>query len=214
MIRKIQPDEYPSSVHSTPLRKQSSPKNDTYEVSTDTVLYTPSSTQQAQNETLLSSMKSSLLSNMLSPRQVPQPLPISNDYMDNTIVAQHREIERLVESRQRLHTIKDKIVSLKQTMTTPPIQSKSKFSNEKNVEHERLNHSDNIRSSYKSNRQDNYELEPCPFDSSSDDEEANDPESDLDENGSSLEINYFFPTQQEQSHVKQSVRLRLFIFVI
>ncbi|CAF4752118.1 unnamed protein product, partial [Rotaria magnacalcarata] len=46
------------------------------------------------------------------------------------MAAQHREMERLIESRQRLHTIKDQITSLHQTMSTPPVpsqQGKNKF---------------------------------------------------------------------------------------
>ena len=35
------------------------------------------------------------------------------------MVAQHREIERLVESRHRLHKVKDQITSLQGSMTQP-----------------------------------------------------------------------------------------------
>ena len=40
------------------------------------------------------------------------------------MAAQHREIERLVESRQRLQTLKDQIASLHQSVATSPTPSK------------------------------------------------------------------------------------------
>jgi len=57
------------------------------------------------------------------------------------IAAQHREIERLVESRQRLHTIQGQITSLHQTMATPT----------KNIYEQQLNDSTNRRPIYQSN---------------------------------------------------------------
>jgi hypothetical protein len=77
-------------------------------------------------------------------------LPIENNSADAKITAQHREIERLVESRQRLHTIKDQIVSLHQSMTTP----KKDFTNETKTYEDNLNDSRNIRPSYRFNHQD------------------------------------------------------------
>ena len=47
----------------------------------------------------------------------------TNGYVDAKMAAQHREIERLIESRQRLHTIKDQIASLHQSMATPTVPS-------------------------------------------------------------------------------------------
>jgi hypothetical protein len=57
------------------------------------------------------------------------------------MAAQHREIERLVESRQRLHTIKDQIASLHQSMITPTIPSETY--------EDKLNDSRNIRPTYR-----------------------------------------------------------------
>jgi hypothetical protein len=62
--------------------------------------------------------KSSLLSNILSCPSNGNT-PDDNRNVDVQMAAQHREIERLVESRQRLHTIKDQIASLQQSVTTP-----------------------------------------------------------------------------------------------
>ncbi len=61
--------------------------------------------------------------------------------VDVKMAAQHREIERLVESRQRLHTIKDQIASLHQSMITPTIPSKTY--------EDKLNDSRNIRPTYR-----------------------------------------------------------------
>ncbi|CAF4839097.1 unnamed protein product, partial [Rotaria magnacalcarata] len=69
------------------------------------------------------------------------------------MLAQHREIERLIESRQRLHSIKDQIASLQQTMTTPTIQKTTDLTNEAQLNNDRLNDSKNIRPKYKSYRQ-------------------------------------------------------------
>ncbi|CAF1431855.1 unnamed protein product [Adineta ricciae] len=48
----------------------------------------------------------------------------TNTYADVQMAAQHREIERLVESRQRLQTLKDQIASLHQSVATSPTPSK------------------------------------------------------------------------------------------
>lgn len=76
-----------------------------------------------------SNSKPSLLSSILSPKPTEQkkPIPTTNSYADAKMAAQHREIERLIESRQRLHSLKDQIATLHQTMATPPIQSKKGF---------------------------------------------------------------------------------------
>ena len=130
MVKTIHPDEYSSSAHSTPRQKKSPSKNNKFEVCTD----------QVQTEISKPNSKSSLLSNILSPN------PTTNNYANVKMTAQHREIERLVESRQRLHTIKDQISSLHQSMTTPPIES--------NNYEENLNDSKNLRPLYRSDQQD------------------------------------------------------------
>jgi hypothetical protein len=71
-----------------------------------------------------------------------QGLSKENNSVDVKMVAQHREIERLVESRQRLHTIKGQIASLHQSMTTPPIPLQQTYE-------DKLNDSRNIRPSYR-----------------------------------------------------------------
>jgi hypothetical protein len=81
--------------------------------------------QQQPTSNSLSKAKTSLLSSILSPKPSEQQKPnnvATNGYADAKMAAQHREIERLVESRQRLHTIKDQIASLHQSMTTPTVQ--------------------------------------------------------------------------------------------
>jgi len=60
-----------------------------------------------------SKSKPSLLSSLLSTKSS------TNTYTDAQMAAQHREIERLLESRQRLSTLKEQISSLHQTMMTP-----------------------------------------------------------------------------------------------
>jgi hypothetical protein len=100
------------------------------------------------------------------------------------MAAQHREIERLVESRQRLHTIKDQIASLHQSMTTPPIQSQQTYE-------DKLNDSRNIRPSYRFNQ--SFE------DGSGDGEEIDDDDDDI---SSHIQTN-----QQTQTRIKQSVSL-------
>ncbi len=104
MVKKIEPDECSSSIHSTP---------------------TPSTTKQNNYESN-SNPKPSLLSSILSTNSLEskKPATTNNSYADAKMAAQHREIERLVESRQRLHTLKDQIATLHQNMTTPPIPSK------------------------------------------------------------------------------------------
>jgi hypothetical protein len=120
MVKTIEPDECSSSVRSTSSSMKPMNMND-YERNTN---------QFQQQTTNNSHPKTSLLSSILSPKssaEQQKSIPTSNGYADAKMAAQHREIERLVESRQRLHTIKDQIASLHQTMTTPPIQSKPGF---------------------------------------------------------------------------------------
>ncbi|CAF1198544.1 unnamed protein product [Rotaria sp. Silwood1] len=204
MVKKIQPDEYSSSANSTPIQEKSSSKRNSFERFTNSVNLTPISSQQTQIETPIANKRSSLLSNILSPQQVPQPFPTINNYVDSKMAAQHREIERLIESRQRLHTIKDQIVSLQQTMTTPSIQQKNDLTNERKLDSDKLNDSKNIRPSYRSNHQecssqDDNELELCNFECVSDNEEQTD-----DNNDSPIQMDYYFPSQQNQPHIKQT----------
>ncbi|CAF5218297.1 unnamed protein product, partial [Rotaria magnacalcarata] len=120
MVKTIQPDEFSSSANSTPMQKKTSSKNNSFEFSTNPDVFTPGSLEKIQTETPIINNKSSLLSHILSSQTVPQSLPATS--VDSKMLAQHREIERLIESRQRLHSIKDQIASLQQTMTTPTIQ--------------------------------------------------------------------------------------------
>ncbi|CAF2501109.1 unnamed protein product [Rotaria sp. Silwood2] len=205
MVKTIQPDEYSSSANSTPIQKKPSSKRNSFEHSTNSIDCTPTSSQQNQTGTPIANKRSSLLSNILSPQQVPQPLPTINNYVDTKMAAQHREIEHLIESRQRLHTIKDQIASLQQTMETPSIQQKKDFTNEIKVDNDKLNDSKNIRPSYRSNQQeclsqdDDNELELCNFECVSDNEEQTD-----DDNDNNIQMNYYFPSQQNQPHIKQT----------
>ncbi len=118
MVKTIEPNECSSSVRSTPI--QSSSIKPTKNNHKD--LNSPSK----QTPPTISNPKTSLLSNILSPKSIEKQNSIltTNTYADAKMAAQHREIERLVESRQRLHTLKDQIASLHQSVTTPPIQSK------------------------------------------------------------------------------------------
>ncbi len=116
-MKTIEPDECSSSVRSTPVPQ--------------------SSTKQKNNYQANSNPKTSLLSSILSPKSTevnpPTPTPTGNSYADAKMAAQHREIERLVESRQRLHTLKDQIANLHQSMNTPPVPSKKGLLNNKNL---------------------------------------------------------------------------------
>ncbi|CAF1022732.1 unnamed protein product [Rotaria sordida] len=198
MVKNIQPDEYSLSTNSTPIQQKSSSKRNSFEqLSTNSINSTPISSQQTQIETPIANKKSSLLSNILSSQQVPQPHSTINNYVDGEMAAQHREIERLIESRQRLHTIKDQIVSLQQTMTTPSIQQKQNLTNEIKIDNK--NHP-----SYRSNQQeylsqDDNELELCNLQCESDNEEQTD-----DDKDSPVHLDYYFPSQQKQSHIKQT----------
>ncbi len=123
MVKKIEPDECSSSARSTPMTTKPT-NNHNYESNSNQFQYSPVSSQQLQSTN--PNTKTSLLSSILSPKSTEQKKPMSttNGYADAKMAAQHREIERLVESRQRLHTLKDQIATLHQSMTTPPIESK------------------------------------------------------------------------------------------
>ena len=128
LVKTIEPDECSSPVQSSSIKAD-------YECNIQ---------QQTKNP------KTSLLSSILSPKSSTEKqqktIPTTNSYADAKMAAQHREIERLVESRQRLHTIKDQIASLHQTMTTPPVQTKQSF--------EKIDPTnENIQSPYISNEQ-------------------------------------------------------------
>ena len=131
MVRKIGPNDYSSSARSTPIRTQSIKPTGTndYELSNHRFQYNSTSSQQTQTQSPTPNVKTSLLSNILSSKTTEQEksMPIKNDYADAKMAAQHREIERLIESRQRLHSIKDQIASLHESMTTPPARSKQGF---------------------------------------------------------------------------------------
>jgi hypothetical protein len=111
MVNKIEPDECSSSVRSTPVPSSS---------------IKPTNNNNYQSN---SNPKTSLLSSILSPNstEAKKPTPTGNSYADAKMAAQHREIERLIESRQRLHTLKDQIANLHQSMATPPVPSKKGF---------------------------------------------------------------------------------------
>ncbi|CAF5157897.1 unnamed protein product, partial [Rotaria magnacalcarata] len=179
MVKTIQPDEFSSSANSTPMQKKTSSKNNSFEFSTNPDVFTPGSLEKIQTETPIINNKSSLLSHILSSQTVPQSLPATS--VDSKMLAQHREIERLIESRQRLHSIKDQIASLQQTMTTPTIQKKTDLTNEAQLNNDRLNDSKNIRPKYKSYRQqglnqsdNNLDLYPLDDESDSGEESDND----------------------------------------
>ena len=121
MVKTIEPDQCSSSVRSTPI--QSSPRKPTKNNNND---LNTNQYQSPQTPSTIPNAKTSLLSSILSPKSTEKQNSIltTNTYADAKMAAQHREIERLVESRQRLHTLKDQIASLHQSMTTPPIQPK------------------------------------------------------------------------------------------
>ncbi|CAF3530255.1 unnamed protein product [Rotaria socialis] len=199
MVKTIQPDEFSSSANSTPMKKKASSKNNSFEFSTNPGVFTPGSLEKIQTETPIINNKSSLLSHILSSQTVPQSLPATS--VDSKMLAQHREIERLIESRQRLHSIKDQIASLQQTMTTPTIQKKTDLTNEPKLDNDRLNDSKNIRPTYKSYRQqglnqsdNNLDLYPL------DDESETGEESDDDNNNNNNNRNYSFQCHKKQTN--------------
>ncbi|CAF4541989.1 unnamed protein product [Rotaria socialis] len=167
MVKKIEPDECSSSARSTPRQVPSTKPTTT--PNTNLYQYTPKATQQTQSTTT-GKAKNSLLSSILSPNvaELQKPMPARNSYADAKMAAQHREMERLIESRQRLHTIKDQITSLHQSMSTPPVPSKQESTNASQLQNQyknnvkeskqqtntyadKLNSSKNNRSPYTSN---------------------------------------------------------------
>ncbi|CAF0792289.1 unnamed protein product, partial [Didymodactylos carnosus] len=125
LVTTIQPDKL-SSYSSTPVKQQTTAtnKND-YDLRNDRFTVIPSVSKDQR--------KTSLLSYVLSPKQQQTQSSVTS-YADAKMAAQHREIERLVESRQRLHTIKDQIASLHNSMNnnnntqTPPEKTDADFS--------------------------------------------------------------------------------------
>lgn len=116
MVETIEPDQ-----RSPPVTFSSSKPTKN---SNDSEAKTKQQKQQQPTSNSLSKAKTSLLSSILSPKPSEPQKPsdvATNGYADAKMAAQHREIERLVESRQRLHTIKDQIASLHQSMTTPTL---------------------------------------------------------------------------------------------
>ena len=193
MVKTIQPNGCSSSVSSTPISKKSSSKNNDFELCTNQFIYSPSSSQQIQAEQSTTNAKSSVLSNILS---IQKPPPTTNNYADVKMAAQHREIERLVESRQRLHTIKDQIASLHQSMTTPPIQPEKDLTNESKAYQNKLNYSTNIRPSYSFNHQDDNDSELCGIEFDSDDD---------DNTSDRIQTKPSFSNKKSQPRIKQSV---------
>ncbi|CAF4287233.1 unnamed protein product [Rotaria sp. Silwood2] len=205
MVKKIEPDQCSSSTCSTPIQssatKPNNNNNNNYEFNTNQFQYTPPLSKKTQATN--TNAKTSLLSSILSPKPTEQQKSIAtrNSYADAKMAAQHREIERLIESRQRLHTIKDQIASLHQSMTTSPIQSKKDSTNEiqhhnqfktninesnkqTNTYEDKLNNSKTLQSPYTSNNQednnnndDDSELYRFEYESG-DGEEINDEDTD------------------------------------
>lgn len=89
---------------------------------------------------------------------IPRRSPLNHSIdtprsVDAKMVAQHREIERLVESRQRLSNIHDHIASLHETMRTP-------ISGSNNYE-ENLNDSRNLRPIYPEDNASEFDDDLC-----------------------------------------------------
>ena len=169
MVKTIEPDECSSSVRSTPVppTNNKSTHNDNYESN--------------------GNPKTSLLSSILSsnPVEPKKSLATGNGYADAKMAAQHREIERLLESRQRLHTLKDQIANLHQSMTTPPIPSKKESVNSAQGEPSKAkpsansyeNNPRNIRVTYSADNPDDDDSELYRFECESGDGEEIDDES-------------------------------------
>ncbi|CAF3764721.1 unnamed protein product [Adineta steineri] len=163
MVKTIEPDQPSSSTRSTPIppSPKKSPKNTKMNLSTN------------------SKPKMNLLTDLISPKSSEKQNSIlaTNTYADAKMAAQHREIERLVESRQRLHTLKDQIASLHQSMTTPPIQSKEDSKNETQLDKPSYESEYNQLKNSNDDELDLYRFE-CE---SGDGEELDDDDDDLDE---------------------------------
>ncbi len=134
MVKKIEPDECSPSIRSPSIPSSSTKptNNNNYESNSNQFQYSPTSSQQLQST--VPNTQTSLLSSILSPKSTEQKKTISttNSYADAKMAAQHREIERLIESRQRLHNLKDQISTLHQNMATSPAQTKKGFQQKKN----------------------------------------------------------------------------------
>jgi hypothetical protein len=159
MVRKIQPDEHSSSTRSTSVSI-----NNDFELCTNHFVYNSTPSQQPQIEKF--------------PPKLSSPADSS---ADAKLAAQHREIERLVESRQRLHALKDQITTLHQSMDTPPAQHQTY--------EDKLNDSRNLRPLYQP-----------PYQESVNDDAA---ESKSDHSNSQSDDDQRVRTNQ--SHMKQSV---------
>ncbi|CAF0806651.1 unnamed protein product [Adineta ricciae] len=174
MVKKIQPDEYSSSAsssHSTPLSKSHG-----FERCNNQFTYSARSSQHTQTEPAIAKCSS----------------PVENFPADMKIAAQHREIERLVESRQRLHTLKNQITSLHQTMNTPSVQLRAY--------EEKLNDSKNLRPT-----------RHCTYaEVSSDDDESSAYPSDIDvDKENCIEMNRSSPIKQSNLCASDSFRPKL-----
>ena len=119
MVRTIEPEEASASVRSTPV-----PPTSTKPTKTDNQ---PAASASNNRSSLAPSAPSAKANSIL----------ITNANVDVKMAAQHREIERLIESRQRLHTLKDQIVSLHQSVTTPPVPAKRGKRKEREVPRQR-----------------------------------------------------------------------------
>ncbi|UJR15533.1 hypothetical protein I4U23_002472 [Adineta vaga] len=164
MVKKIQPDEYSSSAssRSTPLSK-----SDDFERCTNQFNYNPRASQHTQTDTQILKRSSS-----------------GNNSVDMKIAEQHREIERLVDSRQRLHSLKDQIITLHQNMTTPLTEI--------TTYEEKLNDSKNLRPTRHCNLQEDF----------SDDDNNDKNESEF--SSSDYNLNKENHLSIDQSHTKQS----------
>ena len=122
MVETIEPDQRSPAVTFSSSKPTKNSNDSEAKTKQQKQQQSASSSQPTTNS--LSKAKTSLLSSILSPKPSEPQKPTdvaTNGYADAKMAAQHREIERLVESRQRLHTIKDQIASLHQSMTTPTL---------------------------------------------------------------------------------------------
>ncbi|UJR31138.1 hypothetical protein I4U23_018645 [Adineta vaga] len=158
MVKTIEPDQPSSSVRSTPVPSSSNKQTKTNE----------------QNLSSISTTKISPKSN-----EKTNSILTTNTYADAKMAAQHREIERLVESRQRLQSLKDQIASLHQSMTTPPIPLKTDLVDTTEVENQRpkSSYKNQANTSERRNTDDN-NLQLYRFECESGDGEETDEDSD------------------------------------
>lgn len=125
-------------------------------------------------------------------------MPTGNGYADAKMAAQHREMERLLESRQRLHTLKDQIANLHQSMTTPPIPSKKESANSTQVEPPKGN-SRNVRVTYSADNPDDDDSELYRFECESGDGEEIDDESGMNHLFNDNSFFFFFDFRRRNS---------------